>query len=334
MAVVAPLRAACWLEEALAPLAPWLGRGEVSDLFINQPGELWVESVGGGIERIAVPALDEERLWLIARQVAAASHQGISRAHPLLAASLPDGARVQVVAPPATRGGMAIAIRKQAAHGLVLADYGAAGAFAGLGVEVGRGAGRPWLGDAGDVLADPVGFLARAVRGRANILVSGGTSSGKTTFLGAMLREIPAAERLVLIEDTPELPQTHANSVGLVATRGRGEAQVGVEDLLLASLRLRPDRIILGEMRGGEAVSFLRALNTGHSGSLSSIHADSPEGALEQLAMIVMQAGSRLSRGDVVEYARGLIDVVVQMERCQGTRRVSRIMLTRAAPML
>lgn len=331
-AVIAALRpTACWLDEALAPLAPWLARGDVSDLFINRPGEVWVESVGGVLECLAVPALDEERLWLIARQVAAVSHQGIGRAHPLLAASLPDGARVQVVAPPATRGGMAIAIRKQAVRDMELGDYAAVGAFAGLNVEVGRGAPRPVFGDAVQVLADPAGFLARAVQGRANILVSGGTSTGKTCLLGALLRAVPAHERMVLIEDTPELPQTHANSVGLVATRGlTGEAQVSTEDLLQASLRLRPDRIILGEVRGGEAASFLRAVNTGHAGSLTSIHADSPEGALEQLAMIVMQGGSRLSRGDILDYARAVIDVIVQMERQGGERRISRIMLTRS----
>jgi type IV secretion system protein VirB11 len=328
---IMPLRPAGWLEEALAPLAPWLARGEVSDLFVNRPGELWVESVGGTLERVDLPALDEARLWLIARQVAAASHQGISRAQPLLAATLPDGARVQVVAPPATRGPMALAIRKQAVAGLRLGDYAAGGAFAGLGVEVGRGAPRPAWGDTAQVLADPAGFLARAVRGRANILVAGGTASGKTSLLGALLREIAPRERLVLIEDTPELPQTHANTVGLVAARGHlGEAQVGVEDLLVASLRLRPDRIILGEIRGGEVLSFLRAVNTGHAGSLSSIHADSPEGALEQVAMIAMEAGSGRSRGDLIAYARGVIDIIVQMERQEGRRRISRILLTRA----
>jgi type IV secretion system protein VirB11 len=327
MAVMAAIRPpASHLEAALAPLSPWMGRADVTDLFINRPGEMWVESLGGGIERVDLPALDEERLWLIARQVAAAGHQGISRAQPLLAATLPDGARVQVVAPPATRGGMAIAIRRQAVHGLALGDY----SFAGLAVDMGAEAPRPAFGTRAGVMADPAGFLGSAVRARANILVSGGTSTGKTTFLGSLLREIPAHERLVLIEDTPELPETHANSVGLVATRGgMGEAQVSVEDLLQASLRLRPDRIILGELRGGEAASFLRAVNTGHSGSLTSIHADSPEGALEQLALIVMQGGSRLSRAEILHYARRVIDIVVQMERRDGRRHISRIMVMR-----
>lgn len=316
------------LDMALAPLAPWMGRGDVTDLFINRPGELWVESLGGRIERVVVSELDEDHLWLIARQVAAVSHQGISRAHPLMAASLPCGARVQVVAPPATRGGMALAIRKQAVHGLALGDF----FFAGMQVEMGQGAARPCFGEEAGVMADPAGFLAGAVRARANILISGGTSTGKTTFLGALLREIPARERLVLIEDTPELPMTHDNAVGLVAVRGgMGEAQVTVEDLLQASLRLRPDRIILGELRGGEGMSFLRAVNTGHAGSLTSIHADSPEGALEQVALIVMQGGSRLSRNDILHYARSVIDIVVQLERREGRRGIARIMITRAA---
>src|SRR5690606_19074788 len=124
--------------------------------------------------------------------------------------------------------------------------------------------------------------LQEAVRNRRNVLISGGTSTGKTTFLNALLREIPAAERLVLIEDTPELDMTHANAVGLLAARSAlGEAAVKPEDLLMAALRLRPVRIILGELRGAEAFTFLRAVNTGHPGSMTTTHADDPARAVE-----------------------------------------------------
>ena len=170
---------------------------------------------------------------------------------------------------------------------------------------------------------DPVGFLIRAVRSRLSILVSGGTSSGKTTFLNALLREVPAHERIVLIEDTPEIQLRHANSLGLVTVKGElGESRAGTDDLLQAALRLRPDRIVLGELRGREVVSFLRAINTGHPGSFSTIHASSPSGALEQLVLMVMQAGLGLGRDDTLAYARSMIDVIVQLGRADGRRSI------------
>lgn len=312
----------------LAPFSPFLAQGDVTDIFVNRPGEIWVERMGGAMERHALPEVDEARLWLIARGVAGITHQGISREHPLMAATLPDGARVQVVAPPAARAGMAMAIRKHVVADLGLGDL--AGMFDGACFRQGMApnATVPAPED-GQVLGD---YLAAMVRERRNILISGGTSSGKTTFLNALIREIPRGERLVTIEDTPELSVPHANAVALLAVRGAmGEAQVGVEDLLQASLRMRPDRIMLGELRGREAYSFLRAVNTGHPGSMTTIHADSPEGAIEQLALIVLQAGLGLGRGDIVDYARSVVDVVVQLERRDGLRRVSRIVTTRGA---
>jgi len=314
----------------LAPFAPFLAQGDVTDIFVNRPGEIWVERMGGGMERHDVPEVDEVRLWLIARGVAGISHQGISREHPLMAATLPDGARVQAVAPPAAREGMALAIRKHVVADLGLGDLGAQGMFDGAQFRQGMApsAPVPAPGD-GQGMGD---YLAAMVRERRNILISGGTSSGKTTLLNALIREIPHGERLVTIEDTAELSVPHANAVGLLAVRGSmGEAQVGVEDLLQASLRMRPDRIMLGELRGREAYSFLRAVNTGHPGSMTTIHADSPEGAIEQLGLIVLQAGLGLGREDIMDYARSVVDVVVQLERRDGVRRVSRIITTRGA---
>ncbi|HEY0270356.1 MAG TPA: ATPase, T2SS/T4P/T4SS family, partial [Sphingomonas sp.] len=177
-----------------------------------------------------------------------------------------------------------------------------------------------------DPVADPVGFLTQAVRRRMTILISGGTSTGKTTFLNALLGEVSPEERIVLVEDTPEIRLRHANGLGLVAVKGElGEARIGTDDLLQAALRLRPDRIVLGELRGREAVSFLRAINTGHPGSFSTIHANSPAGALEQLALMVMQAGLGLDRRDTLAYARSMIDIVVQLGRVEGRRRITAI---------
>lgn len=315
-----------YLDSFLAPLAPYLARADVTDIWINRPSEVWIESIGGGIERATEPALDTKLLERLAKQIAAHSSQGISRAQPLLAATLPDGARVQVAAPPATRDGYAFAIRRHVSASLSLADWEQADAFG----EV---------DDTGSVLSDERSFkalrgreaaerLRQAVKTRQNILVSGGTSTGKTTFLNSLLAEVPQDERLILIEDTAELQLAHENAVGLIAARGQlSEAEVSAEDLLIAALRMRPDRIILGELRGMEAFTFLRAVNTGHPGSMTTIHADTPQRAIEQLALLVLQAGSKLARDDVRHYVRETIDVFVQLERRGGKRRISQVLV-------
>lgn len=317
-----------YLDSFLAPLAPMLARTDVTDIWINRPGEVWVESLGGRIERIEEPSLDLKLLERLAKQIAAHSSQGISRAQPLLAATLPDGSRVQIAAPPATREGYAFAFRKHVSANLALSDWEEAGAFdeAVRGDEVLAGE-RCFRSIVGREAAE---CLRQAVRNRRNILVSGGTSTGKTTFLNSLLSEIPSEERLVLIEDTAELHLKHDNAVGLLAARGElSEAQVSAEDLLIAALRMRPDRIILGELRGIEAFTFLRAVNTGHPGSMTTIHADTPQRAIEQLALLVLQAGSKLSRDDVRHYVRESVDVFVQLERGAGKRRVSQVLAVR-----
>ena len=182
-------------------------------------------------------------------------------------------------------------------------------------------------------MRDIRGFLSEAVCARKSILISGGTATGKTTLLNALLKEAPGNERIVLIEDTPEVQLTHANSVGLVAVRGRlGEASVSAADLLEAALRLRPDRIIMGEIRGVEAVSFLRAVNTGHPGSITTIHASSPDGAIEQLAMIAAQAGTDLRRDELKHYIRSVLDIVVQLGRRDGRRIVTEVQFLAGSP--
>ncbi len=314
-----------YLDIYLGPLRAQLGRLDVTDLYVNRPGELWIETVGGATERIDTPELTEALLWRLARQVASITHQGISREHPLLAARLPDGARIQIVAPPATRGPMAVAIRKHVAVDLSLDDYAADGAFADT-------RGQATVDPQGERLArlytarNWAAFLAAAVKARQTILISGGTSTGKTTFLNALLREIDPAERLIAIEDTPELTIGHTNAIGLVAVRGAmGEAQVATDDLLVASLRMRPDRIIVGEVRGSEALTFLRAINTGHPGSMTTVHADSPERAIEHLALMIAQSHAGLRREDVLAYTGAAIDVVVQLTRRGGVRRVAEV---------
>lgn len=316
-----------YLTAFLQPLAPWLDQPDVSDIMINTPGEVWVERLGGGMERHTAPGLTDVVLGRLATQIAAFSDQGVNRQNPLLSAILPDGARVQIVAPPATRGPMAIAIRKHVVTDLTLGDYLAAGALeetqqvdADASVEADEGL--QALLDRSEIAA----FLGEAVRAKKNIVISGGTSTGKTTFLNALVREVPEYERLILIEDTPEIQLRQPNAIGLVASRGgQGEANVNVEDLLQASLRLRPDRIILGELRGPEAFSFLRAVNSGHPGSITTVHADSPHAAMEQIALMVMQAGANLERAEIIDYIRSVVDVAVQLTRKNGRRIVSKI---------
>lgn len=317
-----------YLRSYLAPLTGMLARPDVTDIYVNRPGELWIETITGTIERHEAPRLDEPTLDRLSRQIAAISSQGISREHPLLAAALPDGARVQIVAPPATRGSIAIAIRKHVSPDLSLDDYVASGAFE----ETRQGdADRRKVDKAlATSLAkgDIAGMLRQAVLARRNILVSGGTSTGKTTFLNALLREIPAEERLILIEDTPELYVRHANAVGLLAARSAlGEAMVTANDLLIASLRMRPDRIILGELRGEEGFAFLRAVNTGHPGSMTTVHADSADRAIEQIVLLVLQAGTQLNREDIRHYVHRTVDIFVHLDRVAGRRRIAEVVL-------
>ena len=318
-----------YLDAFLAPLATFLERGDVTDLYINRPGEVWLET-SSGIERHDQPGLDDAALWRLARQIAAASDQGINREHPLLAATLPDGSRVQICAPPATRGNIIVAIRRHSMPDLRLTDYVTAGAFARVGeaalTREATDAHLATLLDQGMTYE----FLATAVKTKKTIVIAGGTGTGKTTFLNALLKEAPADERFVLIEDTPEIQLHHQNAVGLVAVRGKlGEASVTPGDLLEAALRLRPDRIIMGEVRGAEAISWLRAVGTGHPGSITTVHANSPEGAIEQLAMMSMLAGTELGRAELVDYVRATVDVFIQLGQDNGARLITEIKFRR-----
>lgn len=320
-----------YLESCLEPLGAHLAGEDVTDIYINRPGEIWVEQRGGAIAPHDVPLLTHSLLLRLARQIAAITAQGINREHPILSAVLPTGERIQVVIPPATRGEPAIAIRKHGVSGFKLEDYHSRGAFENAQItslhDVGRNSTRPVN------MTDPMAMLRRAVKERRNILVSGGTSTGKTTFLNALLKEVPLHERLILIEDTPELQIAHQNTVGLLSSRSAlGEASVTTEDLLIASLRMRPDRIILGEIRGAEAATFLRAVNTGHPGSLTTIHADSPSRAIDQLALLVLQTGMRLSWEDVVTYVKRSLDLIVQLRRGEHGREIGQIMVVSNIP--
>ncbi len=311
-----------YLDAYLSPLAAWLERDDVTDLLINRPGEVWIETAGGALTSEAAPQVTEVTLGRLARQIAAATHQGVNREHPLLSAALPNGARVQVVAPPATREGLVLAVRKHVISDLSLDQLDAAGMFA-----------RRQAPDEGPTTdeqldgllagGDRLGFLKLAVRRRKTIVISGGAGVGKTTLLNALVKEIGAGERLIVIEDAPEIRLDRPNAVGLVAVRGdQGEAQVSADELLQASMRMRPDRVLLGELRGSEAFAFLRAVNSGHPGSITTVHADSTDGALDQIAMLAMTSGLDLGWAQVKAYVERIVDVVVQLERVAGKRGI------------
>jgi type IV secretion system protein VirB11 len=316
-----PMRSgSVYLDAYLAPFRPFLARGTVTEILVNRPGEVWIEdNAQAGMIRVEIPEVTDGLIQRLAEQIARQSHQGVNREHPLLAATLPADmglghSRIQIAGPPATRGHWALAIRCHRMVHLPLDAYDNGPIRA--------------IDDAAmpDAQEAPVAYLREAIRRRRTILISGGTSTGKTTFLNAMLREIPAGERVVLVEDTPELDLPGDNGVGLIAVKGElGEASVSADDLLQSALRLRPDRIVLGELRGRETISFLRAINTGHPGSFSTIHANSPRGALEQIALMAMQANIGLTRGETIEYAATVIDVVVQLDRKNGRRGIAAI---------
>ncbi|RWE03107.1 P-type DNA transfer ATPase VirB11 [Mesorhizobium sp.] len=322
-----------FLYRALAPLKRFLDDEEVVEISVNRPGEVYVERLGADqMEHHRLSELTSAEIVNIGERVAATTNQFVSASNPLLSAALPSGERIQIVLPPAAPDGGALSIRKHRVSELTLEDYRDSGALESVAVS------RQGMNDTDRCLAgllgedDILGFIHAAIKNRVSMLISGGTSTGKTTFLNACLRAVHQHERIITLEDTRELTPTQPNTVHLVASRGeQGTAQVTLQSLLEASLRMRPDRIFVGEVRGMEAFAFLRAINTGHPGSMSTVHADTPLGAYEQLAMMVMQSGlsSAYPKADLISYIRSVIPIVVQLRREGGRRGVSEILFAR-----
>ena len=310
------------LETYLLPFKNIFAEEGVNELMVNKPGEVWIEKAGDQrLEKI--PEIDIDHLLGLGRLVAQSTDQKISEETPLLSATLPNGYRIQVVFPPAVEPNLAaFAIRKGSTMHLSLDKYAEMGAFDNTSTKE--------LIDENDaILCDYLKsgnikeFIRHAVNCKKNIIISGGTSTGKTTFTNAALGEIPQKERLITVEDAREVMlHNHPNRVHLLVSKGgQGRAKVTTQDLIEACLRLRPDRIIVGELRGAEAFSFLRAINTGHPGSISTLHADAPSMALEQLKLMVMQAGLGMPPEEVKKYILAVVDVVVQLKRGSGGKR-------------
>mgnify|MGYP003386669317 CR=1 FL=1 len=311
------------LDTFLEPLTALFAEEGIQEISINRPGEAWIEKFGE-MRHELLPEFTQEHLQSLAHLIAQSTSQVISEEKPLLSATLPGGYRVQVVFPPACAdNGIAISIRKQAALMMTLDTYEQLGAFANT--KTGLGVHNPMDDILSDLYAkgDVKGFISKAVKFKKNIIISGGTSTGKTTFMNAALTQIPSNERIITVEDAREVQITHIpNRVHLMVSKGgQGRAKVTTQDLIEACLRLRPDRIIVGELRGAEAFSYLRAVNTGHPGSIATIHADSPTLAIEQLILMIMQADLGITREQIKDYVESIIQVVIQLKRGEKGRR-------------
>jgi type IV secretion system protein VirB11 len=300
----------------LAPLRPFLDDPTITEVCINRPGELHLETVRGW-RREVLPSADFSWCLRLAKLIAHYTRQRVDEESPLLSASLPRGERVQLVVPPATTPQtVAITIRRPANDAWSVAELAERGLF-----RATRAA-----NDTPDAAQkeltrlleqrEYVEFMKLAVASRQNILVSGPTGSGKTTFTKALIREIPPNERLITIEDAKELVlDEHPNHVRLFYSKDdKGVARVTPKQLLESCLRMRPDRILLAELRAEEAFDYLRNVNSGHPGSITSVHASSAELAFEQLVLLIKQSvgGQELARADIKQLLYLLIDVVVQ----------------------
>jgi type IV secretion system protein VirB11 len=304
------------LDLTLQALRPLLEDPEVTEVCINRPLEAFVETRSGWRHQ-SLPFADFDWCRRLAKLVAHSTRQRIDETSPLLSASLPGGERIQIVLPPATTPRcVAITIRRPSDKVWSIDELAARGIFRAV---------RPASQALDETEAELLRLLAAtqyeafmrlAVKARKNILVSGPTGSGKTTWTKALLREIPAAERLITIEDAQELVlERHANHVRLFYSKDdQGQARISPKQLLECCLRMRPDRILLAELRAEEAFDYLRNVNSGHPGSITSVHATSAELAFEQLVLLVKQSpgGRDLARGDIKSLLYVLVDVVIQ----------------------
>ncbi|MGB9069281.1 MAG: ATPase, T2SS/T4P/T4SS family [Candidatus Acidiferrales bacterium] len=279
----------------------------ISEIMVNGGRQVFIER-SGELSEVPEAHIEEKSLLVAVRNIARRLGDDISETRPILDSRLPDGSRIAAVVPPCSLGGVTLTIRKFVSRDFKMKDL----------VQIGTL-------DAGLAV-----LLREQLLERRNILISGGTGVGKSTMLGILGSEIPDEDRIVLIEDTAEI---HLNKRNLVRFEARqpqpGAPGVTVRELLKATLRHRPDRIILGEIRGGEAFDLLQLLNTGHSGTLSTIHANSAQQALARLANCVLQSGIDLPYKAIKSNIADSVDLVVQLERRSGMRRVSEALSVR-----
>jgi pilus assembly protein CpaF len=288
----------------LRPIEPLILDPDISEIMVNGPERVFVEREGF-LEAIPEVRLTEKALMIAVKNIARRLGDDISEAKPILDSRLPDGSRVAAVIPPCSVHGITLTIRKFNARHFTVEDL----------IQIGT---------LPQACAD---FLKQAVLGRKNILISGGTGTGKTTLLNILAGFIPDEERVVLIEDTAEIQIEKPNLVRFEARREQpGLPAVTIRDLLKATLRHRPDRIILGEIRGGEAFDLLQLLNTGHSGTLSTVHATTAAQGLARFTSCVLESGIELPYRAIKSNIADSLNVVIQLERRPGQRAVSEVL--------
>jgi pilus assembly protein CpaF len=288
----------------LRPIEPFIRDPEISDILVNGPAGVFIEK-HGDLRPVPDVAIPEKSLEVAVRNIARALGDEIGEEKPLLDARLPDGSRVAAVFPPCAVSGTVLAIRKFHSQ-LFAADE---------------------LVRIGSLAPEAFASLRAAVEERKNLLISGGTGTGKTTLLNALAAFIPDRERLVIIEDTSEIQIDKPNLVRLEARREQaGVAAVTIRDLLRTTLRLRPDRILLGEVRGGEAFDLLQALNTGHAGTLATLHADSAGQALARFTTCVLMAGIEMPYRAIRSNIAEALDLLVHIDRRNGRRCVRQVL--------
>jgi pilus assembly protein CpaF len=288
----------------LKPIEHLILDDTISEVMVNGADCVFIERQGL-LEQVPGVSLGDRALMVAVKNIARRLGDDISEAKPILDSRLPDGSRVAAVIPPCSLRGVTLTIRKFSARQFEIADL--------IGI-----------GTLDQSLANR---LEDYILGRKNILISGGTGTGKTTFLGTLGKFIPGDERILLIEDTAEIRMPHANLVRFEARQAQnGLAAVAIRDLLKASLRHRPDRLMLGEIRGGEAFDLLQLLNTGHSGTLSTIHASSAKQGLARFTSCVLQSGIGLPYRSVKANIGDSLNVVIQLERRPGRRFVSEVL--------
>ena len=286
--------------KGLGPIEPLLLDRRISDILINGMDSVYIER-RGRLEQVEVSFRDKQHLLHIAQRIAGWVGRRVDESSPMVDARLPDGSRVNIIIPPLAIDGAAISIRRFTMRGIGLEDMAER-----------------------QVMSPAMASLFRiCVKARLNVLISGGTGSGKTTFMNALSQQIDHGERLVTIEDAAELQlqQPHVVRLETRTMSAEGTGQVTMRDLLVNTLRMRPDRIIVGEVRGSEATEMLQAMNTGHPGSMCTLHANSPRDALIRLENMLMMAGADMPLAALRRQIASSVDIVVQLERLRTGHR-------------